>query len=574
MKRSHSSRILPAVCGLAALLAATAAAQAPPPKLVVMIVVDQMRPEYLYRHAAELKGGLKRFVEDGAVFDEGAYPYLNTVTCAGHATIGTGAFPYRHGMILNTWYDRDAGASTSCTTDPAEQSFGYGGLEAAGHSAKRLLVPTLADTLRERSGRVVTLSQKARSAINLAGHGGDSILWFDERGTWMTSTAYHAEPVPFVQRFIARNPITKDYGKAWRRSLPASAYEHADDQAQERPPSGWTRRFPHRLGTPGGKPDAAFFAQWARSPFADEYLARMAADAVDALKLGRGEGTDFLGVSFSALDLVGHGFGPRSHEVQDLVLRLDRTIGRLLDHLDRTVGRANYVVGFSSDHGVAGIPEQTEGGGRHTSGDVRDAINGALEPLFGPPPAAPARPGAATPPRPSYMAYSAYTDTYLAPGIMDRLRGNPKALEAVLDALRALPGIEYAFTGDELIRPEARTHADPVKRAAALNYHPARSGDIIIVPKVNWILSTAATTHGTLHPYDQRVPVIFYGAGVAAGHYGGTATPADLAPTLALLARVPFTAVDGKVLPDAVARLRDSGGPGPAERTGALEVIR
>lgn len=534
-----------AAFGLIAAAASRPAAQTPPaaaPKLVVVLVADQMRWDYLARHRAEFTGGFKRFIDEGAWFTEAAYPYLGTVTCPGHATIGTGAFPYRHGMILNEWIDRQTGMARGCTRDESVEVITYGagaGAGAvAGDSARYLLVPTLADQLRDRAhGRVVTMSLKQRSAIVLAGRKGEAVVWFDDRGTWATSSAYAKTPVPFIQQFVTSDPHTADVDKAWDRTLDAAKYRGSDDGAGERPLSGWTGLFPHPLA-PTGKLDAAFHGRWKASPYADEYLARMAAASFDALKLGRGEGVDFLGVSFSALDSVGHAFGPDSHEVQDMVIRLDRTIGRLLDHLDSAVGRSNYVVGFSSDHGVAPVPEQVPGAGRQPSRQVLAAINQALEPHFG---------------AGEYAVISVYTDIYLAAGVAERLKEDAKARAAALDALRALPGVMQAFTADEIARGDARSSSDTIKRAAALSYHKGRSGDIIIVPRENWLLSTAATTHGTHHAYDQRVPVMFYGAGVRPGEYAGAVTPADLAPTLAALARVRFDRADGRALKEAIA---------------------
>ncbi len=511
------------------------------PKLVVVLVVDQMRTDYLDRHGAEFTGGFKRLMTQGAWFRESAYPYLGTVTCPGHATIGTGAFPYRHGYILNEWVDRQAGLIRGCTRDPSVEIVPYGTLPgtAIGESPRDLLVQTLAGQIRERArGRVVTMSMKPRSAISLAGDKGDAVVWFDDRGAWATSTAYTKTPVPFIQAFVTANPHTADVDKVWDRALDIAKYKNDDDAPGERAPSGWTRVFPHPLAA-SGKVDPGFHSRWKSSPYGDEYLGRMAAAAVDSLTLGRGEGTDFLGVSFSTLDSVGHAFGPASHEVQDIVIRLDRTIGRLLDHLDTTVGRGNYVLAFTSDHGVAPIPEQTPGGGRQASKQVLAAINGALAPILGPG---------------EYAVVSAYTDIYLAAGVAERLKEDDKARAAVLDALRALPGVTHAFTADELRRSDARSSSDPVKRAAALSHHKERSGDIVIAPRKYWILSTAATTHGTHHPYDQRVPVMFYGAGVRPGTYGSAATPADVAPTLAALARVRFDRLDGHALADAIVK--------------------
>ena len=499
------------------------------PTLVVLLVADQMRTDYLQRAATHLTGGLRRLTTEGAWFTEAAYPYLNTVTCAGHSTIGTGALPYQHGMVLNAWWDRTDKRERPCTSDPDVKNIGYTGTPGGGDSARWLLVPTLGQRVREANGRTVSMSLKARSAITLGGQSATSVVWLDDRQGWTTSTAFTQAPLPWLQEFIAAHPISGDAGKTWERALPVEAYAGPDDAEGERFPQGWTRTFPHALGKTAG---SEFTAQWTRSPFADEYLARMAMASVDALQLGQRGTLDFLAVSFSSLDLVGHQFGPASHEVQDMVVRLDRAIGMLFDHLDARVGRGRYVVGFSSDHGVGPMPEQTAGAGRQSSTQTLAAIDKALAPILGPG---------------KYAQQSVYTDLYLVPGVLDTLKANPQATKAVLDALRTMPGIAHAFRADELASEAARGSADPIARAAAFSYHPARSGDLIIVPKEHWMLSTSsATTHGTLYPYDQRVPVLFYGPGVRAGLRTEDATPADIAPTVAWLAGFSFRAPTGR----------------------------
>jgi hypothetical protein len=518
---------------LAALAHGCAASQLETPSrrspLVVVLVVDQMRSQYLEAYGGQFTAGLKRLKDEGMWFRHAAFPYLNTVTCAGHSTIGTGALPHRHGMVLNAWWNRKTARSAPCTSDPSVKNIGYMGRPGGGDSAASLLVPTLAQQLREKSGgRVVALSLKSRSAIPMAGPAADAVLWFDDRAGWTTSTAFADKPVEWIQAFIDRNPVEASRGQAWERLLPAAAYQGEDEGVGERTPSGWGRVFPHRLGEPAEQ----FLLHWTRSPFADEYLGRLAAHAIDTLDLGRGTGTDFISVSFSTLDLVGHQYGPASHEVQDVLFRLDRTIGALLDHLDARLGRQGYVLALSSDHGVAQIPEQS-GAERQPSTGIVAAIDGALGPIFGPG---------------HYVAQTVYTDIYLAPGVLDRLKASPEASTAVLGALRALPGIAEAYRSDQVSDPAVRSSQDPVKRAAALSHYPPRSGDMIIVPRENWLLSTAATTHGTLYAYDQRVPVIFFGAGVVAGVQDRPATPADIAPTLAALAGAAFTATDGKPL--------------------------
>jgi predicted AlkP superfamily pyrophosphatase or phosphodiesterase len=519
------------------LVAAAGAAAQPPavrpqrPSLVVLIVVDQMRTDYIDRGLPHFTGGLRRLATGGAWFREAAYPYLNTVTCAGHSTIGTGALPYRHGMILNAWWDRKLGRSRPCTWDQSEKNIGYGGEAGGGDSARSLLVPTLAETIRNRTGgRAVGISLKPRSAIPLVGRHPTAVVWFDERTGWTTSTAFTRHKIDWLDKYFSANPISADAGKTWEPSLPSSAYEGSDAAVGERFPQGWTPTFPHALASSG----PTFVPQWQRSPFSDEYLGRLAAAAVDTLGLGKSKGVDFLAVSFSALDLVGHQFGPASHEVQDLLVRLDRTIGALLEHLDTAVGRDRYVVALSADHGVGTIPEQTVDSGRQGGAQVLAALNEALTPYLGPG---------------KHAIHSAYTDLYFAPGVLSKLRGNAAARNAVIASLKELPAIAEAFFAEEIAAPGVRTDSDPVRRAAALSYNRDRSGDVIIVPRRGWMLSsTSATTHGTLYAHDQRVPVIFYGPGVAPGPRPDPATPADIAATLAALAGIPFKAPDGKPL--------------------------
>lgn len=515
-----------------------AGAEAGPPRLLVLLVVDQLRADYLTEYGEAFTGGLQRLMREGAWFTEAAYPYLNTVTCAGHATIGTGTFPYRHGMILNAWLDRTTGTSPYCTDDPSVQDISYNGLPPAlGDSAARLLRPTLGEQLHGRGGRTVALSLKPRSAIPLAGRRTDAVVWFDDRGGWSTSSAFTASPVPFLQEFISANPLTAYAGRTWERALEPSAYKGSDEGAGEGTTAGWSRTFPHPLGAPDGK-TTTFFSRWQRSPFSDEYLARMGMAAVDALKLGRGSRTDFLGISFSSLDLVGHAYGPRSHEVQDLLVQLDRTLGRLLDHLDREVGPGNYVLGLSADHGVAEVPEQLGGGGRLTGKQVSEVLSKVLEPALGPGP---------------HVAATAYTDIYLTEPARRRVLRDRGLMDAVTKALLALPAVKHVFRGTDLASGSARTSSDPVGRAAALSYHPDRSGDIIIVPHEGWLLSSSVTTHGTHYGYDQRVPVIVFGASVRSGRYTARATPADLVPTLAAIARVRIERTDGRPLDAAIA---------------------
>jgi hypothetical protein len=224
------------------------------------------------------------------------------------------------------------------------------------------------------------MSLKARSAIGLAGHKGDFVTWFGDKNAWETSSVFTPAPIGWFLGYLKGNPADKDAEKIWERTLPVERYKGDDDAPGERGAGGWTATFPHALGKAG---DAAYYAHLQQSPYMDEQLEAMAEAAVDQIHLGTEDRTDFLGVSFSSLDVVGHTYGPRSHEIQDMLVRLDITLGKLLDYLDKKVGAGNYVLGLSADHGVADLPEQNPAGGRQPAQTIRAVMEAAMQPAFG-----------------------------------------------------------------------------------------------------------------------------------------------------------------------------------------------
>jgi len=516
-------------------------AQAEPPRLLVMIVADQLRADYIDRYEHRWRGGIRTLLDEGASFTEAAYSYLNTATCAGHATIATGALPRTHGIALNRWWDREAQRAVTCTDDPDSPHVSYGEPVEFGNSGKRMLVPTLADTLRARpnGARVVSLSLKGRSAIPLAGRGGDVVTWFDESGrAFVTSRAYAEAPHEIVRAFIARDRAEADLGQVWTLQDREDTYQHPDLGIGEQPKAGWDALFPHPLAGVDGA-DAQYFDRWQKSPFSDRYLARMAAALVDGLELGQRQATDYLAVSFSALDLLGHDFGPDSREVEDLLLQLDATIGTLLQRLDALVGRDRYVVALTADHGAAPTPEQI-GGGRIANEDLRQVVELALIGVWGPPGDVP------------YVAWVGSGSVYFAAGVYDRVRADRAALDAVTRALMAVPGMMRVLRAEEI----SDASPDPIVRAAAAGYVAGRTADLLLVPQRNWVIELRAeqeaTTHGTHYDYDRRVPILLRGAGIRPGRYSGAVTPADIAPTLAALAGVALPNADGRVLTEAV----------------------
>ncbi len=524
------------------------------PKLVVLLVVDQMRADYVDKFRFQWTSGLKRLVEEGAWFRDAAYPYAATETCVGHSTISSGAFPATHGMVANGWWDRATQKLVTCTFDPNVKDIGYAGTTPSatttgGDSAARMAVPSFAEELKFQTGgatRIVTFSLKARASLTMAGHKADAATWFDSGG-WVTSGPYPVQP--FIEEQAKAHPPKADFGKTWALSLPEKSYWYGEKALGAVPPDGWDLTFPHPLrGKTGtGGPDPAFYSQWASSPYADTALTELAEKAVDALHLGNGTGTDFLAVGYSTVDYVGHAFGPRSHEIQDILIRLDKDVGNLLAHLDKAVGRGNYVVVLSADHGVVPTPEDLQQAG-FDSGllhfpELKDKIEKVLAPLNYPKPS---------------VAFVNSSDIYFAAGVYDKLLHDHAAMQAVLETALSQPGVAAVYRADELKdRPATQS---PLVRAFALSYFPGRSGDLFIVPKPYWLMdSTPAgqkrsygTGHGVPYNYDQHVPVLLMGFGIQPGEYFQPITPADIAPTLAALCGITLAPRDGHILSEAL----------------------
>jgi predicted AlkP superfamily pyrophosphatase or phosphodiesterase len=534
-------RLLSCAAVVAALTVVLAAAETPP-RLVVLLVVDQMRADYVQRFHPDWTSGFKRLLDRGAWFRNAAYPYLSTYTCAGHATIGTGAYPHTHGVFQNTLFDRARGALVTCTDDDSVARVPYGKEGRLKHGPAALRIPTLGDAMRHNGSRVVSMSIKARSAIMLAGHGGDAVTWLSETfDSWETSTAFSPGPVAEVSAFIRANPIEADYGKTWTRLLPAPAYPDVDNGLGENPPKGWTSTFPHILrgDADDTRPDEEFYLQWERSPYADAYLARMAEALTESMRLGTRATPDLLAISFSSPDLVGHKFGPDSQEVRDMYAHLDRTLGSLLAALDRHVGAGQYALALTSDHGVSRVPEQARSAGRDagrlSTRVIRETVQAKAEAVLG---------------RGDYVARVNSSDIYFRPGMYEIVAGSAQALRSVVDALQALPGVQRVFTHDELLN--GRSSSDPLLKAAALSYVPGRAGDLVVAQKAGWMFTTDATTHGSATPDDQRVPIILFGRGIKRGRYDRPASPADVAPTLGSLVGISLQHAEGRILTEAI----------------------
>ncbi|HEV2103667.1 MAG TPA: alkaline phosphatase family protein [Candidatus Acidoferrum sp.] len=521
------------------------------PKLVVLLVVDQMRGDYVDKFRAQWTGGLKRLLTEGAWFRSAVYPYAATETCVGHSTISTGSFPASHGMVANAWWDRGEQKMVTCTSDPNAKNVAYaGGNTKGGDSAWRMQMPAFAEELKFQLGgapRVVTVSIKARSAITMAGHRGNAVTWVDTSGALVTSSVFGS--MPFVEEFAKKNPVAQDFGKTWSLSLPKAAYLYDETATGAATVDGWTTSFPHPLRGKEGAPtpDAAYYEQWSTSPFADTYLTRLAETAVDSLGLGKSGATDFLGVSYSSVDYVGHTFGPRSWEIQDILARLDKDLGELFAFLDKKVGAGNYVVALSADHGVAPIPVDMQKTGVNAGvlslPELQTRIEKALEPMNYPKP---------------IVARMAGNEIYFAEGVYGRLKADPAGMKVVLDTISTMPGVAAVYRAEEL--GNGTTPIAQTRKAAVLSYFPGRSGDLYVLQKPYWLMDNSpedskrvtGTGHGTPYNYDQHVPVFLMGFGIQPGEYFEPTTPADIAPTFGALTGVTLATRDGRVLAEAL----------------------
>lgn len=535
----------PAVSGQQPRRLATAAAPAKKVRLVVGIVIDQFRYDYLARFSDQFgEGGFKRLLTQGAVFTNANYIHTPTYTACGHATFMSGATPAMDGIIANEWYDRETGRVVTSVSDNKTKLLG-GNPGASGASPRRLLASTLGDELKLRTqgrAKVIGISHKDRSAILPAGKRPDAAYWYSlDNGNFVSSDYYFPDLPEWVKTFNRDQHCNRYFGAKWERLLPLAAYDRSmpDDAPGEISPYGNT--FPHIITGNHDKLSKEFYDDFEKTPFANDYLLDFAKAAIENENLGADDVTDLLTISFSANDLLGHKFGPYSQEVQDMTLRTDRTIANLLGYLDRKVGAGQWVLALTADHGAAPVPEQMQKlgyGGRVSSRQVTEAIESSLDKQFG---------------DDKWLLSFTYGNAYLDEAAPARHKVSMEEVERVASqAVMKIPGVAECFTYSQLL--SGRVPVNAVSKSVSNGFFPARNGNLIVVPQPFYLLaSTDATTHGTPYSYDTHVPVLFYGAGVAAGSFFTASSPADIAPTLAALLKVetPSNSV-GRILSEAI----------------------
>jgi predicted AlkP superfamily pyrophosphatase or phosphodiesterase len=527
------------------------------PRLVLQITVDQLRGDLPHRFYSEFgKGGFRYLYERGVVYETAYHDHSNTETIVGHTTLATGANPSAHGMVANVWLDREtgtliyniedaryplltkgAGVDKGTEIDPTQRL-----ATSEGRSPAPILVSTFSDELALSSAgtsKLFGISVKDRGAVSMAGHAGKAFWFSKATGEFVTSTYYYKDYPSWVKDWNAKRIAFGYAGKSWDLLHAQSTYRYGDrdDMPYETNFPGYGRVFPHMFG----KSDSKYFTTLLTlSPVGDELTLSFAKALIDGEKLGQGKTTDYLSISFSSTDYVGHLFGPSSLECEDNLLRLDRTLAELFKFVDQRVGLANTVIVLSSDHGAAEIPGYMNEFGIDAKYFDPDVLNPKkLEQI----PAIQAV-------KQRFKIEGELIQSYFQPYIylnhdVLRERGlNQAEVErAVAAELQKLDGIWLAASSSALV--EGSLPNTPLNQAILRNYNPKRSGDIYIVFKLGWFINdfdglTVASVHGSPWRYDTFVPVIFVRPGVAAQQVFRQIATVDVAPTLSAILGITY----------------------------------
>ncbi|TXI79446.1 MAG: alkaline phosphatase family protein [Flavobacteriales bacterium] len=513
-----------------------------PPKLVVGIVVDQMRVDYIYRFWDNLgDGGFKRMVREGAFMRNTHYDYAPTHTAPGHASVYTGTTPMHHGIVANDMYVRATGGGLYCVQDDA-----VSGVGGTGHKGQRsplnLLSGTITDELERRTegrSKTIGVAMKDRGAILPIGRTGDAAYWFFEGtdGQFATSTWYMKELPDWVKTFNARGLARKYLSEPWDLLLPRDRYHTPlpDDNPYEEPLAGSAKAtLPMDV--------KAMYEASGRStvllrfiPASNTYTTDMALAALEGEAMGRDQVTDLLAISYSAPDELGHEMGPRSLELEDMYLRLDRELERLMNALDANVGKGQYTLFLTADHAVVDVPaylrDQKASAGYVEVKTLVDQVEAGLSRRF----------GAGHWVRKRLKEQLFLNDSLIAARGLD-----PVVVQrAAADELLKHPQVADAITAADLARD---THASGLRRSIQRGFMPMRSGDVCYVMRPSHLAAYAnanqrGTDHGSPWNYDTNVPLLMVGAGVKHVEVVRRVSITDVAPTIAMIV--------GCALPDA-----------------------
>ena len=533
--------IVPLTLSVLCMLGASAQSSAPTkPQLVVGIVVDQMRQEYLYRFESKFReGGFKRLMDGGFMLENVHYNYVPTYTGPGHASIYTGTTPAIHGVIGNDWYDKQLKKIVNCVEDPNQKA--VGSVDGNGDvSPSRMLSSTITDELKlasQKKSKVVGISFKDRGAVLPAGHHPDGAYWYDGlTGRFITSTYYRMGLPAWLESFNNLNLADKYLSQEWKTVLPVAQYVESgpDDSPYEAKLRGMDKSgFPYNLKEL--RRQNGDFELLAATPFGDDLLTEMAKAVIDGEALGKDEITDFLAISFSSPDIIGHRTGPNSVEIEDTYIRLDKNLEDLFKKLDKEVGQGRYLIFLTADHAVADNPQYLKDNSIPADyfriANVEAGLSDFLEKYF---------------PGKKVIEKISNDQLYLN---QELFNGDPRtsgidlliATELITKYLQDTPGVAQVYSESNLRQGDFNEGG--TKGMMIRGFHHKRSGDISVVLEPGWIASQGGltgTTHGSAYTYDTHVPLLFYGTGIKKGSSSQYHPITDIAPTLSILLKIKF----------------------------------
>ncbi|MDN3593910.1 alkaline phosphatase PafA [Zunongwangia endophytica] len=501
------------------------------PKLVVGIVVDQMREEYLYRYYDKFQdNGFKLLMKEGFMAKNTHYNYVPTKTAPGHASIYTGTTPRYHGIISNSWYHRETKRVMGNVEDESFETVGTL-TPKTGKSPYQLIGTNITDELKISSqgkSKVISISLKDRGAILPGGHLADGAYWYDhESGHFITSTYYAKELPTWVQDYNALNKPDSLLKLGWETLLPIASYSESngDMHSYEKGFPGIKRpTFPYDFKK---LPKEKRYELLTRTPYGNTIVRELAEAALKNENMGQSSQTDFLAISFSSTDAVGHKFGPQSVEIEDVYLRLDNEIAALIHSLDQQVGRKNYTLFLTADHGGADTPQYLNETKIPTelSTDVSEKLEAKLLESYG-----------------KLQLIESYKDQqiYLNRDVLLKNNLNLKKISnEIRDYLYTIPGVAQVYTADDLRR---LNYTDKIGSMVQLGYHNTRSGDIAVVYNpISWSGTMEfGTTHGSPYNYDTHVPLLWFGGTIKKGETVKRLNITAIAPTLAEVLHIKF----------------------------------
>ena len=509
------------------------------PKLVVGIVIDQMRWDFLYRYYSKYGGGgFKRMLDQGFSAENTRIPYALSVTAAGHASIYTGSVPALNGIVGNEWFDRSQDRYVYCVEDNDATLVGA---EGEAMSPRNLTGTTLTDELllaTNFESKVVGISLKDRGSILPAGHMGTA-YWYSDNGNWITSDYYMKKLPGWVQDFNGKRYPDSFYAKNWNLKNPANTYTESDKDnvpyegkfSFESSPS-----FPHKTDLLIGKSYSLIRA----TPYGNSLTFDFAKAAIKSEDLGKDAVTDFLAVSCSSTDYIGHQFGPNSVEIQDTYLRLDADLETFFNYLDAQVGKGEWTVFLSSDHGVAQVPGYLKSKKIDVTAlpNAPDLLGAEVDKAFK---------------VKNLISGITNFQVYLNHRIIDSagLDVN-KIKQFIINRMNADPTVLITIDNEHISDANLPTE---IKEKLLKGYYQKLSGEILIILKSGYFYGSATgTTHGTIFAYDDHIPFLMMGWGVKPGKLYRETSMTDIAATVAAMLNIQMpSGCIGKVVAEALA---------------------